>query len=380
VTSAAICFAPSDSAPAQDLARYLQLHTALRFDLADSKGPGDFLDVVEQCLVQEFVIVLLSAKSVPSPWPRSLWEPVLLGAARESNTQLAYVMLGNCSFPTIMRRRNFFDLTQDANAGWRALRRWLIQRLDPERSGPALAMAEDRDESLLWLLDEPGLSRNVAPAAAAWMTRHHWPDFEGVYWIQCAHRTPAGVLGELAHEMGLRLPGTVESNWRHVRQRAAEYRALYIFQNLLEYDVPDLGGKASILLLEAHQPHERITFPELQRLFSAAALDEKACLQGWSELVTAPDEIGPWPEVRSIAWLALRILKAQARLAEAHESLEWLAHQARKQADHRALELIRWEEDWILDAWDLAPRDRAELTRAQPHQLWLPLPNAPISA
>jgi hypothetical protein len=203
--------------------------------------------------------------------------------------------------------------------------------------------------------------------------RNYWQDFEGWYWINCAHRTPAGVLGELAQALGLRLPGTLDANWRALRQHAAQHRALYVFENLDEQP-PDLGGKSSILVLQPQPPPERMPFPQVLQVFASPLANEKACLQAWSEIMNAPELPAPWPDILPLSWPALRLLIGQARLAEAHESLEWLALHAKRYSDHRSLELIRWEEDWILDSWDLPPRERTELTKTQPHQLWLPLP------
>jgi hypothetical protein len=110
---------------------------------------------IRDCLVKEFVIVLFSPAAVPALWPRSLWEPVLLESVRESNTQVAYVMLENCAFPPFLRRDNFFDCKQDANALRIGLRRWAIQRMEaewsalvvPVESGSAAARKNRTDQN-----------------------------------------------------------------------------------------------------------------------------------------------------------------------------------------------------------------------------------------
>ena len=243
MAGAAICFSPHDAAFAKEMAAYLEFHTSLRFDLAECTS--DFLDSVEQCLANELVIVVLSPAAAPSLWPRADWERVLIQAARESESQIAYVMRETCPFPQILRRRNFFE------GGFRALRRWLIQQLDPEPLSIPITIEGERDDSLLALVEEPGVIRDVTVEQAAWIARNHWQDFEAVRWVRFSRRSRIGVLGELAHAMNLRLPGTAEQNWLALKQQASEKRALLLLQNLpAEHgSVAELDGKASVLVI-----------------------------------------------------------------------------------------------------------------------------------
>ena len=343
MAGAAICFMSEDGAYAMDLARYLEFHTSQHFDLAECRRAKDFLDGVEQCLLNELLIVVLSPAAVPAPWPRPEWERVFLEAARDAGSQLAYLLREECAFPKVLRRRNFFE------SDFKALRRWTIQQATPDRVAPDLALAGTDDHSLLVLLEEPGVVGDVSPKAAAWFAKSYWSEFEAVYWVDFLRRTWAGVLGELAQAMQLRLAGTVDQNWQSLKKTVGEQRALFIFQNLsAEWrGVCELGGKASILLLSGAQDSA----------------------DPWNELQTQA-----WPEIYANGMRALFLLKQQARLAEAHELLVWMSKHARQHGDLKAWDQIRWEESWILDAWDLPVLERTEMTRTQPSQLWLPIP------
>ncbi len=365
----AICFHSADVVFASALARYLELHTPLSCELVEAKTAADFLDVIEQCLVKEFVITILSQCAVPVPWPRQLWEPVLLEGVRDAGTHIAYMVSGNCAFPqSLLRKRNVFDAS-----GERALRQWVIQQAAPERFPPAIGIEVEEDLSLLALLDEPGVKRNVSPAAAAWLMRECWRDFEAVYRVQCGRGTRAAVLGELAQAMKLRLPGTVEQNWQQLQAHVLRERSLIVFEDLpgALAGIAEIGGKASVLWLSAAAP-KPVRFHQLKGLFASSA-DESACLRALGRFMDQETEADDWPGLRSIGLSALRFLRRQERLAEAHELLEWLNERAGWYGDANALNQIRWEDEWILDAWDRPVMERTEVSRSEASQLWLPL-------
>jgi hypothetical protein len=377
---AALCFSERDAFFAAETARYLDLQASLHCELAECRNPQDFLDLVEQCLAKEFVMVVLSAASVTALWPRPLWERVLLEAARKSETQIAYILLDTCPFPQVLRRRNFFDFTQDTPAARRALRRWAIQSLRPERIDAETDIPGEPSEAPMYLLDEPGTAMHVTPAGAAWMFKHCWRDFEGVYWLHCAQRSRAGVLGEMAQQMHLRLPGTLDQNWTELQKHAAGHRALYVFEHLpeeLTY-LSELGGKASVIVVAPEASPAGVPFEDLYALFFARdqfARDQKetASLRALDTFSASEAPPAGWPETYSIGLRALMLLKQRARLAEAHELLKWLTGGAMRAHDMAALAQIRWEEDWILDSWDLSSRERDDFRETSPSQLWLPL-------
>lgn len=370
---AAVCFASADAEFAETVSRYLAAQTSLHCELAAARNHEDFLDVVEQCVVTDVVIVVVSSRSVPASWPRAVWERVLVEGPKEAGARIAFVMVDQCAFPQLLRRRNFVDFTEDSEAGLRALRRWVIQSMLPDREAPQISGVCVPDESLRYLVDEAGVKTGVAAECAAWLMKTHWQDFDGAHWISCGHRTRAGILGELAQQIGLRLAGTVEQNWIQLREHATSYRSLYVFEHLAgdKGDVTALGGKSSVLVVPGIEP-KPISLADLREMFFARKMNESACLHGlW--VFMSSNEGGNWGEVYSIGLRALKLLQDQGRLAEAYELLEWLTTSARKFSDARALELIRWEEGWILEAWDLPVSSRTEFRRVSAMQLPLSL-------
>ncbi len=357
--AAAICYPSSQAGYATELAEYVGFHASLDCELAESRTAEDFLDLIEQCLVKEFVFVVLCADAIPRAWARTAWEPILLDGLRKNDTRVAYVSRGSCPFPPILKRKNFFE-----NGEFRPLRRWSIQQRQPERSAPEVLRECAAAPELLPLIEAPGVATNVTTTAAAWMVRHCWSDFEAIYHARCVRQTRAAALGGLAQAMGLRLTGTTDQNWEELRKAVSRERSLVLFENLpvsLE-DVAGLGGKASVLMLGEDERYVPAAGSNDESLYSLASF-----MDGRKPL--------DWLEIRPTGLRALQFLLKQARLAEAQEILEWLAEQARFCGDVRSLEHFRWEEDWILDSWNLAPRARADWTRTQPTQMWLRIPS-----
>lgn len=369
VRAGAICFHSEDAVFAGELARYLELQTPLSCELVEAKTAANFLDAIEQCLVKEFVIAILSPSAVPAPWPRQLWEPVLLDGVRDAGTHIGHLVRGNCAFPqSLLRKRNVFD-----GSGKRALRQWVIQLAAPERLPPPIGIEVEEDSSLLALLNTPGVRRNVSPAAAAWLMRECWRDFEAVYRVQCGRGTRAAVLGELGQAMRLRLPGTVDQNWQQLQAHVLQERSLIVFEHLPNAlaGIAEIGGKSSVLWLsDGVQKVE--TFARLKDLFASSA-DENACLRALGRFMDQDTEADDWPALRSFCLSGLRFLRQQDRLAEAHELLEWLDERAGWYGDANALHQIRWEDEWILDAWDRPVVERMDVRRSEASQLWLPL-------
>lgn len=362
---AAICFSNQDAAFAGELANYLELHASVDAELAACSDPADFLDTIEQCLACELVVVVLSVASLPRMWARPEWERVLVECVRESASHVAYLAREICPFPPVLKRRAFFSSQTE-------VRQWAIHALNPERRAPEIGAAEPND-SLNALLDQPGLLRSVKRSAANWFISQHWRLFENVYRVPRGSDSRSSVLGELAHAMGLRLAGTVDQNWDALRSHAAKERALYVFEDLTEEfsELAELGGKASVIVLQEEGARESVTLAQLKEEFFAPGADEAHCLSLLGRFIGSGQDSENWADIKSIGFRARLFFQKEMRLAEAHELLVWLAAQAQRNGDIRALEQVQWEENWILDSWDLPPVERTELVRTQPSQLWL---------
>lgn len=361
MADAAICFESHDAAFAIECANYLNFQTSVSVVPAEAASPEYFLDVIDQCLTNEIVIVVCSPHAIPTLWPRTHWEQVL----RAPDPRIAYLEFQPCPLPQILKRRNFFQSRE-------ALRRWLIQVLKPNRIKPLMQHGE-KDESLLHLVDQAGTIQHVKRTSAEWFASTYWRDFESVYWVECGSWTRAGIIGEIAHAMNLRLPGTVDQNISALHDHSQHERALYIFENMTEefLDLAELGGKSSILILSDETALPEPTLQQLKELFFASAPDESLCLRMLGRFMNLEQYPGDWPTIKSIGFRARLFYQRETRQAEAHELLVWLGNQAHRHKDRIALEQIQREENWILDSWDLPPVQRGELVKTQPTQLWL---------
>jgi hypothetical protein len=360
MAKAAICFSDHDAAFAAELGKYLEQNTSVYVELAECEDPHGFLDVIEQCLGCEMVVVVLSKAAVPRLWPRAEWERVLVPGANVS-----YLEREGCPFPLILKRRAYFDSPA-------AVRQWIIQTLKPERRPPSGCPGE-QDHSLLPLLDQPGVMSGVKRGAADWFVANYWRWFENVCRVECASATRAGVLGEIAHALGLQLAGTVEQNWEALRNYARQERTLYVFENLSEEfrELAELGGKSSVLILAEEEPTAPVTIEQLKDMFFSPGADEAACLRMLGRFLSGEPVVENWADMKAIGFRARLFFQKEMRLAEAHELLVWLAALAKKNDDWRALADIQREENWILNAWDLPLIERTESIRTEPSQMWL---------
>jgi len=361
MANAAICFESHDAAFAIEFANYLNFQTSVAAELAEAPAPKDFLDVIDQCLASEIVIVILSPSAIPTLWPRTNWEQIF----KDPESKVAYLELKPCPFPQILKRRNFFQSKE-------ALRRWLTQVLHPNRTQP-LQPPGEKAESLLPLVNEAGTAQQVTRPSAEWFASNHWRDFENVYWVECGSWTRAGIIGEIAHAMNLRLPGTVDQNISALHQHTQNERALYIFESLTEefLDLAELGGKSSILILSNEPAPPDVTLQQLKEIFFVPAPDESLCLRMLGRFMNLEQDPGDWTTIKSIGFRARLFFQRETRQAEAHELLVWLGNQAHRHKDRIALEQIQREENWILDSWDLPTVQRTERVTTPPTQLSL---------
>lgn len=252
--SAVFCYARPDAGVARELGAYLELNCAVEayFEEGLVKPGFDLVAAAERGVAADVAIVLLSSHSVPREWIRERWEPVF-----EPHNRIACVLLGECKFPQLLRRRTFFDYSRDAIAARRGLKRWILGRdraqgstVELPRLEPGHVLAEKTMEELRRrLADEAGsecLDREEALRFAHACGR----EFEGAFWIQCANRGATGILGDTAHALGLRLTGPVAENRKALREFSAAHRCLYVFEEMAEehWAMAELGGKASVMV------------------------------------------------------------------------------------------------------------------------------------
>jgi hypothetical protein len=198
----------------------------------------DLIATAEEGLAGDVLVLLLSAASWPTRWPRERWEPVLFDATRDARVELVSVLLNECPFPPLLRRRNFFDATADPLAAMRLLKRWIWQHEQGAAHSLHSTLSPDLEDLYAALADEAG-TRKASGQDATRFVKEASQEFEAVLWIACHRRTLAQTAGELGAQLGLMLPGTVEENCRRIHDLLAARRCLLI----LDAPSPELAAE-----------------------------------------------------------------------------------------------------------------------------------------
>jgi hypothetical protein len=349
--SAVLCHALQDAQFAKELGDFLELNCPLTVSHQEA---ADVVEAVERGL-SDVTLVLLSPDC--SLGKRERWEPVLLNQPKELGTDIAFLLLRECKFPDLLRRQHFFDLSQDLLLGRRALKRWLLKHSHqitvnlPDRSAAQVLTSEALEDLRSRLADSPGPEEDLAPEAALAFAHACKDEFEGVFWIDCAHRSRAGILGDAAQALGLRLSGTLEQNRTALRDFCAGRRCLFVLENIAAEDqqFATFAGKSSVIFTDRGLPRSRRSFEETAALFSAWTRNTDACLPALGDarsfLRTSKDSMQLGPSM-------VALLKHQDRLAEAYEILDMLVQAARATDDLASLRRFAWEQSWILERWD----------------------------
>jgi len=342
--SAIICHAREDAALAGEIAAYLEANCALtvsREEVSSQERP-DLIDAVEIGLSADIALVALSPASVPSFWKRERWEPVFLRQPGALGTRLACLLLRECRFPELFRRGNFFDLSGDPLAGMRALKRWVYGANQPVTGGSFEALRRR-------IADRPAIETGLGAEEALAFAEECGEDFEGVFRIDCAGRTGAGILGDIGHALGLRLPDSVERNRETLAAFCANRRCLFLFDHLAEEDREflDLGGKASIVFTRCEVMPARRSLDELVRLFASWPRNPDDCLRALGD---AHSWLRDGASMQ-LGYAALALLKNFDRLAEACGILDVMVDIARASGDLLTAHRIVWEQSTIRQQW-----------------------------
>lgn len=187
----------------------------------------DILAKAEQGLSADVLVLLLSEASWPDRWPRERWEPVLFDGARSTGAEVVTVLLEDCPFPPLLRRRNFVDASANRVAGMRVLKRWIWQREQGALQALSPTISGDLEYLYAGLSDQAG-AFSVSGAEATRFVREASQEFEAVLWVPCHGCTLAEIAGELGCQLGLTLEGTVEENCRRIDDLLAARRCLVV--------------------------------------------------------------------------------------------------------------------------------------------------------
>jgi TIR domain len=302
--------ARSDRDRATQLAEFLEFGCNLNCIVEDGLiggGQDDLIAKAEEGLCADVLVLLLSPASCPARWLRERWERVLFDQAAHSGVEVVTVLLKECSFPALLRRRNFVDATSNWPTARRLLKRWFWRREREPGTRPVSLFSSDLENLYQALADRAG-AMPVSGNAASRFTREATDEFEAVLWVPCQGRTLAQGAGELGHQLGLSLEGPVEENCGRIRSALHQHRCLVVL------DAP------------------------------SSEISEKLTAGGRTSTIVTRDavKILKTPETLEFA----RNLVAARRYAEAYELLYRLLD-AVIDPDSCARELT-----WICDRWD----------------------------
>jgi len=203
-------------------------------------GEGqDPISKAEEGLSADVLVLLLSPSSSPVRWARERWEPVLVDEARRAGVEVVTVLLEECPFPPLLRRRNFIDGTTDRLTARRLLKRWFWQREREPGDPPGTGVSGDLEDLYSTLADRGG-ALTVSGGDASRFANEAADEFEAVLWVPCHGLTLAQAAGELGHQLGIALDGPVKENCGRIRDLLAARRCLVVL------DAPDPEIRAEL--------------------------------------------------------------------------------------------------------------------------------------
>jgi hypothetical protein len=344
--SAIICHALEDDAVAGEIAAYLEANCALTIshEYVSPEKRRDLIDAVEIGLSADIALVALSPASVSNPWKRERWEPVFLRQPGVLGTRMACLLLRDCRFPELFRRGSFFDLSGDSLTGMRALKRWVYGFGQQVTSGNFETLRRR-------IADRPAVEFGLGMEEAAAFSEECGADFERVFRIDCARRSRTGILGDIAHALGLRLSDSAERNRTTLACFCADRRCLFLFDHFAEEDrdVVDLGGKTSIIFTESEMP-ERRPLADLERLITHWPRHPDDCLRALGDAQSWLRN-GEGGVPMQLGFAALALLRNFDRLAEACEILDLMIDAARATGDLLTAHRLAWEQSTIRQQW-----------------------------
>jgi TIR domain len=224
-----LAHAARDHEFALELAEFLETGCEVTCYAEEGMAPpaGDFLRKAEEGLAADVLMLLLSEDAWPARRARPEWEPVLVDQAGEARAEVATFLLGDCPFPEVWRRRNFFDGSRDRLKAMRLVKRWYWQRRRATGVLPSAVFSRD----LEWLYREIADCAGAIHASgemAARFAREAAEEFEAVLWVPAQGRSLAQVCGELGAQLGVTLEDTVEANCRRIHDILSDRRCLLV--------------------------------------------------------------------------------------------------------------------------------------------------------
>ena len=371
--SAVLCHAREDKDFAENLAAFVEMNCSVAVSVGEGRirDGEDLIDRVEWAASADAALVLLSPESVCKKWKRERWEPVF----DEQESALAFVLLGKCNFPKLLETSYpFFDASEDPLTAHRALKRWLLATFGlyedgaqlPERDVQCSAEPDLLENLRRRIADRPSLEFDISRAHALVFATTYREDFEGVFWIDCAYRDEAGILGDAGRLLNLKLAGSTDENKQILLGACAERRFLVVLENMLpelRELFPFTGRTSAIFTTRAKLKPPR-PLAELATLFSNWTADQPSCLRALGE-AKHHLELLPFFSARNasiakqLGSAMCALLKQYERFAEAYEILGLMKDAAQTEGDTLRRYDFEWEQSWILERWG-APALEAE--------------------
>jgi len=231
-----------------------------------------------------------------------------------------------------------FDCRGPAPSGLRKLKRWVRGRAatwhPPEGVGFAGAPAE-LDGIAGAVADRPGVRSTGSAALAYAFVRAYAEDFDEVFRLECAGRTPVALAGELGAQIGLGLESDLPGNLKKLREFCSARRFLV----LLEDPKATMSGCS---------PSRKLFHADGCRIGADGAPKRDPFAPSRPNSRTPG---GDWLELCRLARIGRRIARDQNRIAELYELLrDWHAL-ADAQGDRNILDESAREMVWVLEGW-----------------------------
>jgi hypothetical protein len=323
-----ICCAAADEPLGRTLAAYLELQLDARVTLAGVAPWLDLLESVETVLHADFVLPVLSADSIPVRVPRERWDAF-------TQAHVAWLLAGDCAFPSILQRRPFFDLRSHTLNGFRALRRWILNG--------EIVMEDD----LPRFLDEAGIFEAEDPMQVSAAKAY----FESVLEIDTRRRTLPSIAAELSHQLGYGRGDDRETMIENVCHGVRTARRLVSVTGP-NPRMPDSAGLSSIVCVPGPEPAG--TGPEQMLELLAGCRKGRAEPPTYAELdrcLASAFAHAEWPLTRALATEAYAWLKDEYRLAEAYDLLVSLRGAAQYHGDLDSMNYAITQQSWIGEQW-----------------------------
>ena len=303
-TTIFLAHAERDREFARELASFLEFGCDATCYLEDGAMPdgGDLMAKAKDGLAADVLALLLSEASWPERLPRQKWEPVLFEQAREAATQVSSIALGECPFPELLRRRNFFDASADRRSAMRMFKRWIWLQKRAPGMAPERVISRDLEPVYAAIADEPGMMR-VNGVVASRFAREAVDEFEAILWVPAYKRSLAEISGEIGDQLGLTLDGTAEANFERIREFLFDRRCLLVLDAPADEHVRAVipGGRTSALVTD-----EPVSADELPESFERARtlVAARRYAEAYELLYRLLDaEIAPEACARELTWI-----------------------------------------------------------------------------